>query len=524
MSSTIHLNPQVLCPRCHQSTILTLLYTNDYMLDIKCFCGRYSTLVSLLDLPSLQRTNNDLVSLQKCDKPSHQFKAPTQYCFHCDRWMCPECTAQHQKKNPKHLVQEEKDTYRRTACPFHTSKVKQSSTTYCCTCESYLCGKCAEEHRRNLGEREYNRTNIGHYMLGLNSLDGHLHFAVEQYEKAKKRVKYMEDMVNFVSEKYAKDEEFKNAIARINVLFKNYKDKHEVYFTFIDALLNKIKETDNDVRALLNLYNNAHFHLKRIKLHKADTTKLKLEKISSFLYNHTIPPLDTNTMNSIDNYDFFFLLHEARYNLTYQNLDAFLAQMALKKQANHNDDWKDAFTNESYNAVYRILNLEFINLTSENYTNGYIHYYDNKQACFRRFFFLSNGYIANWYGSTVAMALLEYDNLITQKETNLPEGTYIHRVMQVGNDMVGAITNRGLFVIDLNFWQVRTVVAFELDVCDRVFVKNGYMSIYMQTEEGYAHVLTVTEDGEVSDKERKQFAFGATKPTGVLLGGMTCNF
>ena len=242
MSST-HLNPQVLCPRCHQSTILTLFYTTEYMLDIKCFCGRYSTVVSLLSLPTLQRTNNELVSLQKCDKPSHQFKAPTQYCFHCDRWMCPECTAQHQKKNPTHLVQEEKDTYRRTSCPYHNSKVKQSSTTYCCTCESYLCGKCAEEHRRNLGERDYHRTNIGHYMLGLNSLDGHLNFAVEQFEKAKKRVKYMEDMVTFVAEKFGKDEEFKNAIARINVLFTNYKAKHELYFTFVDASLRPYKDS-----------------------------------------------------------------------------------------------------------------------------------------------------------------------------------------------------------------------------------------------------------------------------------------
>ena len=502
------------CPHCHQFTILRLFFARVFKIIIKCFCG-YSSTLKYTDLSSFSKDIKKLILAQKCQNTSHSDKDATEFCFQCDKWCCPDCASNHRKYNKDHTLCADPSP-QRPNCPFHSSKVKQIASFYCFICDAYYCKACIESSHLQKFKNK-------HYVLQINDIESHYQFFTKQFENAKKRVNYTTEVVQFAESKYKEDKKYEEKLKQIRVLFNDWKEKHEIYFDFVDGLVETYKKSNKDVKMMINLYNNAHFHINKIKIVKEDTVERKLEKIASFLFSNAIPPFETNTMNLPSNENFLYLLHDRNTNYVYENFDTFIDMISLRKKINTNDKWMDNYTKEEYNKIYHLLNLDFTDETNLNYGAKYQTYIEDK-GVFEGKTFLSNGYLVEYSDKEIKFTKPKSNDVHIVR---LPEEEYAHYARQIGNDLFGVLTYSFLYQIDINTFQIRTIIKIETSAVGKLylFVKNGYYEIYVFNRyferSEFNHFLTIEGNGEMSTDERKKCICFTEHGKPLILAGMT---
>ena len=499
------------CPNCHQFTILRMFFNRVFKILIKCFCG-YSSIINYTDLSSFSKNTKSLT--QKCqNNNSHNDKAATEFCFQCDKWCCSDCTSNHRKYNKDHTLCADPSP-QRPYCPFHSSKVKQIASFYCFVCDSYYCKACIESiHLPKFKAK--------HYVLQINDIESHYQFFSKQLENAKKRVGYIREVVQFAEAKYKEDIKYEGKLKQIQVLFNDWKEKHEIYFDFVDGLVETYKKSNKDVKMMINLYNNAHFHINKIKIVKEDTIERKLEKIASFLFSNAVPPFETNTMNLPSNENFLYLLHDKNTNYVYENFDTFIDMISLRKKINTNDKWMDNYTTEEYNTIYHLLNLDFTDETNLNYEAKPPIYIQDKNIVEGKTF-LSNGYMVEHSDKEIKFTKPKSNDVhIVRLEE------YVHYARQIGNDLFGVLTQSFFYQVDINTFQIRTIIKIETSALGRLylFVKNGYYEIYVFNRyferSEFNHFLTIEGNGEMSRDERKNCICYTEHSKPLILAGMT---
>ena len=518
------------CPRCHQLSIYSLFYDNEYKIKFNCFCGNYKETISFNSLYEYQQKINTLINNQMCEvHPAHINEEGIEYCMICDKWACSQC-----RRKDDHKVMntyKEIDLY----CLNH-NQTKPLVSSYCAICNLNMCNACCEEHNKKYNQfypNFYNRSN--HWVINKSDIENCYSFFMSQFQQAKEAFEYNEKMVDFVLKKYPKAE----ITNSIKFLFNQYKAIYTIYFSFIDKLNETYIKNDKAVFPLLNLYNNSHFNTQRIKINKNDSILTKINTIASYLFMHQYPNFDFNSMNSIENDKPLFFYHDIQFNRTFHDLDMFIGHITLKRRLHHKSIKLFNFDYDNYEKEYLFMNMSFTEPEEKHYslleheysdsTNSYVKYYMKNKGRFYLYYYPFIDYedkskiIKQHYTYTdlgrmnYYMNYSSYEKIVAIKDKKINliepsnmnvEGTItikeeyssVKLLRQINNDIYGFATERNLYLIDMKNFQFITII--ELDIPEDakyidVITRNEYYEL-RYTINGYdwMSLTNITFNGE----------------------------